>query len=150
MDVIYVVLALQVVQIVNHVIMMQHLDKLAGNPARPILPPVNVFQLAVKAVNSKRKLRNMGDVKPFKASPETMTAFYRLLLQVHNSKAEYAMTEEEWYPIRWQKIGGTSIEQMRDAFNKAEQDGVLRRKNPNTKSTRVLASYATLRRLAGV
>ena len=127
---------------------------------RPNIP--QLFDLTTKAVKrgvyaldvrlqKRRKIKNMGQSPVVPDVDDAMlTRFYRKLKQMHDGGTDYKMTEDYWYPDIWQGIGGTSKEQMRKVFDRAEAAGVLKRGNPSAKnSTRVLASYAALRRLAG-
>ena len=127
---------------------------------RPNIP--QLFDMTTKAVKrgvyaldvrlqKRRKIKNMGQSPVVPDVDDAMlTRFYRKLKQMHDGGTDYKMTEDYWYPDIWQGIGGTSKEQMRKVFDRAEAAGVLKRGNPSAKnSTRVLASYAALRRLAG-
>ena len=104
-----------------------------------------------KEKRASKRIKNMGQTLVVPDVDDAMlTRFYRKLKQMHDGGTDYKMTEDYWYPDIWQGIGGTSKEQMRKVFDRAEAAGVLKRGNPSAKnSTRVLASYAALRRLAG-
>lgn len=136
------------------------LSTVSNNGQKRVIPQLFNFgvkrvRYAFRVVGTKlrrpRKIKNLNNAPVIPDVDDAMlTRFYRKLKQMHDGGTDYKMTEDYWYPDIWQGIGGTSKEQMRKVFDRAEAAGVLKRGNPSAKnSTRVLASYAALRRLAG-